>query len=89
MTVKAKQTAAVISFVAGLATVLYWIMSGASLWTLTKERVEVKDELFGTTNVEWHDTFKPGLEYIGPIVVVLLLLSIFFYMSSRRSKAKQ
>jgi len=88
MTWKAKAVLSLTFFLLAIGTALYWVYTGARLWTLTKEKVPVIDDLWGTTSYKWQDTFKPGLEYIGPLVVVLLLLSTVFFVSSKRALKK-
>jgi hypothetical protein len=67
-----KKTVEFILMGLAIGVLIYWGVSGASLWTMTRLPVEVKDELFGTTSIEWRDGFRPGLEYTSPIVLVLL-----------------
>jgi hypothetical protein len=67
-----KRKVAVILLCLALALLVYWAASGASLWTTTQAPVEVKDELFGTTSIQWKDRFRAGLEFTAPVVLVLL-----------------
>jgi hypothetical protein len=71
------------AFAAG--ALLYWILSGANFWTLTEIPVQVTDDLFGTTSTVWQKTFRPGLDYTGPITAALALCGLILLQRSRRS----
>ena len=64
--------------------VVYWAMAGASLWTVTKIPVQVKDDMFGTTSIEWHNGFRPGLELIVPLVLLLAISGAYITRKSRK-----
>ncbi len=71
-------------FGTAIAVSIYWVIAGASIWTMTKIPVEVKDELFGTTSTEWHSGFRPGLELMVPIVLLLIGLGIWLMRRQKR-----
>jgi len=80
-----KKTFGAILIVLALGIMIYWWASGASLWTLTKVPMTVRDELFGTESIEWHDEYRPGLlPFIGPISFVLVVVGL--WLNVRRAR---
>lgn len=55
------------------AALLFWLISGAEIFTKTAVLVEKQDELFGTAYKQWENKFIPGLD----ITVAFAILSIF------------
>lgn len=82
-----KKMIAMILAVIAIGVVIYWAAAGASLYTVNQEKVAVKDELFGTTSYVWKDTYKPGLEVIGPVAGVLLVAAAWLTWSGRKRQA--
>jgi len=70
--------------VIAVIAVIYWLASGAQLWTTTEVAVEVKDELFGTISKEWRPEFHIGLEYTALIAGPLLIAAAWLGFRSRR-----
>jgi hypothetical protein len=79
-----KRNSAITLLIVSLAILIYWWATSGSILTLTKVAVEKKDELFGTTYIEWQDGFKLGLEYTTAAVLPMLIASLFFYRSYRK-----
>ena len=52
------------------AALLFWLTSGAEIFTKTAVLVEKQDQLFGTACKEWENRFIPGLD-------ILLLLQFY------------
>lgn len=68
---KPKQIIASVLFLFAAGLLVWWFVSGHQMWTTTQHMVELKDELFGTVTQTWEKQFTPGLELIGPTIVVL------------------
>lgn len=68
-----KKTIAYVMLLMAIGIGIYWYTAGAHVWTLTQVPIEVKDELFGTTETKWEDTYRPGLEVAGPTMGGLIL----------------
>ncbi|MDP4200118.1 MAG: hypothetical protein Q8922_12145 [Bacteroidota bacterium] len=66
-----KKNIAFVLFIAAAGLLIWWMASGHQMWTTTQHMIEVKDELFGTVTQTWEKQFTPGLELIGPAIVVL------------------
>lgn len=79
-----KRNTAITLAVVALGVLIYWWASSGNILTLTKIAVEKKDELFGTTYIEWQDGFKLGLEYTAAVILPLMIASLFFYRSYRK-----
>lgn len=61
------QVLAVIIWLAGLAL---WLAGGRNLgWTRTQEQVPLIDEVTGIEGSEWRKVFRPGVEFLGAVVV--------------------
>lgn len=70
---------------ASFGIILYWALSSGRIFTMTRIPVEVADEIFGTTSIEWRDGFLLGLEYAAAISVILTISAWLFYRSFRKS----
>jgi hypothetical protein len=79
-----KRNTAITLVIVAIGVLIYWWASSGHLLTLTKIAVEKKDELFGTTYIEWQDGFKLGLEYTIAVTLPLMIASLFFYRSYRK-----
>jgi hypothetical protein len=79
-----KRNTAITLAIVALGVLIYWWASSGNILTLTKIAVEKKDELFGTTYIEWQDGFKLGLEYTTAVILPMLVASLFFYRSYRK-----
>lgn len=61
------QVLAVIIWLAGLGM---WLAGGRNLgWTRTQEQVPLIDEVTGIEGSEWRKVFRPGVEFLGAVVV--------------------
>jgi hypothetical protein len=87
-----KKTIAIILVVLALGILGYWAGTGANIFTQTAvlTTVEVKDEVFGTTETkeEWRNEFRPGLDYVGPVAAVLLLAAGGLFWSASRDRRR-
>lgn len=79
-----KRNTAITLVIVAFGVLIYWWATSGHILTLTKIAVEKKDELFGTTYIEWQDGFKLGLEYTVAIMLPLMIASLFFYRSYRK-----
>ena len=64
---------------------IYWASSSGKIFTMTKIPIEVKDELFGTTSIEWKQGFQLGLEYAASVAILLFASAFFFWRSGRKT----
>jgi hypothetical protein len=78
---KSKQTIATVLFAVAAILLGWWFAAGHQMWTTTQKMIEVKDELFGTVTQTWVHEFTPGLEYIGPVAVVLVGVGMWLLWS--------
>lgn len=83
-----KKVTALVLIVLAIGVAVYWWVAGASIWTMTEIPVEVKDDVFDTTYIKWEEGFRPGLEYIGPIVGVLLVAAAVLLWMARRDRKR-
>ncbi len=67
---------------------LYWLAEGGYVFTLDRVPIEVKDELFGTTSIEWKEGIRLGLDYAGPAMLLLAAIASVLLYRVRRSQAK-
>lgn len=67
-----------------IATIVFWLLSGAEIFTKTQILVEKKDELFGWTEKQWINKFIVGLDLILVIDLVLVLATTFLIFILRR-----
>ena len=67
-----------------IATIIFWLLSGAEIFTKTQILVEKKDELFGWTEKQWINKFIVGLDLILVIDLVLVLATTFLIFILRR-----
>ncbi len=85
---KPKQVIATILFVIAAGLLGWWIAAGHHPWTTTQHMVSVPatDPLFGTTVMtqKWVNEFTPGLEMIGPAVVILAGIGGWMLWASKR-----
>ncbi|HET6400380.1 MAG TPA: hypothetical protein VFH95_03190 [Candidatus Kapabacteria bacterium] len=85
---KSKQLFAIILFVIAAGLLGWWIAAGHHPWTTTQRMVSVPatDPLFGTTVVtqKWVNQFTPGIEMIGPAVVVLAGIGSWMLWRNRK-----
>jgi hypothetical protein len=84
MSAQTKRNTAIGLILVALGVLTYWWITSGSILTLTKIAVEKKDELFGTTYIEWQDGFKLGLEYTMAVILPLMVASLLFYRSYRK-----
>ncbi len=85
---KSKQIFAIILFVIDAGLLGWWFAAGHHPWTTTQRMVPVTDPLFGTVTETWVKHFTPGLEMIGPAVVILAGIGIWMLWRNRKqSKA--
>ena len=69
------------------AAFIIWLLSGAEIFTKNQVQVEVYDELFDTTYMEWQDKFVLGLDYVLGFSGVVALISgilILIFKSKRK-----
>ena len=99
-----KKMIAVVLIVLALGVVGYWAAKGMNIYTQTRvlEEVEVKDEVFGTTDTTkvWRDEFQLGLiptpslesplEMVSaaPIAGLLILVGGFLLWSAARDRRR-
>lgn len=70
-----------------LASISTWAATGFQLLTKTKIPVRVEDELFGTSSIEWKQTFILGLDIAGSTAVIALMLGVLFiYLTRTKTK---
>jgi hypothetical protein len=81
---KSKQLFAIILFIIAAGLLAWWIAMGHHPFTTTKQMVPVTDPLFGTVTQTWVDKFTPGLEMIGPVVLVLVGIGAWMLFASRK-----
>ena len=81
----AKKTIAYVMILMALGVGIYWYASGANIYTLTSIQVEVTDELFGTTETQWEDAYRPGLDVAGPTMGGLILVASLLLWLARRN----
>ena len=90
---KPKQILAIVLFVISAGMLGWWIAAGHHPWTTTQRMVSVPatDPLFGTTVMtqKWVNEFTPGIELIGPVVVVLAGVGLWMLFANRRRIARQ
>jgi hypothetical protein len=71
------------------STIIYWLISGAEIYTKTQVLIEKKDELFGWTEKQWVNKFVFGLDYAIGIVIMIVLISsvliLFFRNKNKRN----
>lgn len=82
--------------VAGILTVaILWLVDGMEIYTKTGEQVMVKDDLWGTTEVQWVPRFQLGLlpstmtvsrEALSalPLAGLFAVVALIAYRMSRR-----
>ncbi|KXK57279.1 MAG: hypothetical protein IPM61_04685 [Chlorobi bacterium] len=85
-----KKTIAYVMILVAVGIGIYWYSSGANIYTLTSVPVEVKDELFGTTETHWEETYRPGLDVLGPAMGGLILIaSVLLWLARRDGRRPQ
>jgi hypothetical protein len=76
---------ALVLYVIALGVVIYWITTGAFVFTQSQKMVTEVDPLLRTTSQHWVNDYHPGLDLLGPIAGGLILLgSIGLWMSRKR-----
>ncbi len=60
-------------FALAAGLLIWWAAAGAHVFTMTEKLVPIKDPLFGTMVDHWEQSFSPGLEMIGPAILVLVI----------------
>jgi len=83
-----KRVIALGALVLAIGVGIYWWASGASVWTMTEVPVETKDELFGTTSIQWEPGFRLGLEYAAPAAGGLLVIAGVLLWMVRRDRRR-
>ncbi|RKY99440.1 MAG: hypothetical protein DRQ13_02260 [Ignavibacteriae bacterium] len=69
------------------AALLFWLTSGAEIFTKTAMLVEKQDELFGTAYKEWKNTFIPGLDITAAFAVLSIFTSsVLIYLFKNKRK---
>lgn len=69
------------------AVFIVWLLSGAEIFTKNQVQVEVYDELFDTTYMEWQDKFVLGLDYVlgfSGLVALISGILILLFKSKRK-----
>lgn len=69
------------------AAFIIWLLSGAEIFTKNQVQVEVYDELFDTTYMEWQDKFVLGLDYVlgfSGLVALISGILILLFKSKRK-----
>lgn len=69
------------------AAFIVWLLSGAEIFTKNQVQVEVYDELFDTTYMEWQDKFVLGLDYVlgfSGLVALISGILILLFKSKRK-----
>lgn len=69
------------------AAFIIWLLSGAEIFTKNQVQVEVYDELFDTTYMEWKDKFVLGLDYVlgfSGLVALISGILILLFKSKRK-----
>jgi len=78
------------ALLAMLVPALTWLITGAEIFTKTERPVEVVDELFCTTTIEWQSTFVLGLDIALPVVLALSVLGailVFLFRNKHQVNA--
>jgi len=66
---------------------LFWLFSGAEMFTKTAVLVEKQDELFGTAYKEWKNKFVPGLDITAAFAVLSIITSsVLIYLFKNKRK---
>ena len=69
------------------AALLFWVTSGAEIFTKTAVLVEKQDELFGTSYKEWENRFIPGLDLTAAFAVLSIFTSsVLIYLFKNKRK---
>ncbi|NWF50930.1 MAG: hypothetical protein HXY49_10360 [Ignavibacteriaceae bacterium] len=77
-----------LSLAAVIGVFVYWIASGAEIFTKNKVLVEKTDEIFGTTYKEWQDKFVWGLDYTAVATLLIIIISgALIYLFKNRKEA--
>jgi hypothetical protein len=88
ITMKSKQLFATILIIIAAGLLGWWIAAGHHPWTTTQRMVSVPatDPLFGTTvtTQQWVNEFTPGIDIIGPAVVVLAGIGLWMLIRNRK-----
>ena len=70
-----------------VAALLFWLTSGAEIFTKTAILVEKQDQLFGTTYKEWENKFIPGLDITAAFAVLSIITSsVLIYLFKNKRK---
>ncbi len=77
---------ALILFGTAAGLLVWWLVAGAHVFTMTSRLVQVKDELFGTTVDHWEKAFIPGLEVVGPTMLILISVGVWLLYRDRKRK---
>jgi len=79
-----KRTIALILFGFSVGLFIWWLLAGAHVFTMTSRLVQVKDDLFGTTVDHWEKAFIPGLDILGPAMLIVILGGVWLLYRDRK-----
>lgn len=83
----------IISALAIISTLVYWLSQGAEIFTKTKVLVDQTSELdkmLGVKNEVWVDKFILGLDYTAAIIIGILIITfiINYLLKTNRKESK-
>ena len=78
-----------LAFVLILGLAVKWYVDGCQVFTKDARQVVVRDDLFGTNNVEWEKGVRVGLDLAGPTALALAVLGGFGIHRGRQAHGKR
>ncbi len=70
-----------------LGCLVVWSITGFQMFTKTKVPMKVQDDLFGTTSIEWKNTFILGLDIVGIVTLAGFIIGgSLLYLTRTRKK---
>lgn len=90
---KSQKILFIISALAIISTLVYWLSQGAEIFTKTKVLVDQTSELdkmLGVKNEVWVDKFILGLDYTAAIIIGILIITfiINYLLKTNRKESK-
>ena len=83
---KKQKIVLVVGAVLIFSALILWLAHGGDIFTKTQVLVEVPDELFGNTYMEWKDNLVIGLDLAGGISAMVAVISgvLFFLFRTKK-----
>ncbi len=83
---KKQKIVLVVGAVLIFSALLLWLAHGGDIFTKTQVLVEVPDELFGNTYMDWEDKIVIGLDYAGGFSAMVAVISgvLFFFFRTKK-----